>query len=48
MDITAELEYLIERKPTTDEVAEADEWLLENPGGDLSEYVSAMIEIGAL
>lgn len=42
------LEYYLERKPTADEVQEADEWLTNNPGGDLSEWVSAMIEIGAL
>jgi len=43
-----ELEYYLERKPTSDEIQEADGWLSENPGGDLSEWVSAMIEIGAL
>jgi len=47
-NLAGELEYYIERKPTNDEVQEADDWLRENPGGDLSEYVSAMIEIGAL
>jgi hypothetical protein len=47
-NIANELEYYIARKPTSDEIAQADEWLLDNPGGDLSEYVSAMIEIGAL
>lgn len=48
MSAANELEYYIERKPTNDEIAEADDWLRENPGGDLSEYVAAMIEIGAL
>ena len=43
-----DLEYYLERKPTSDEVQEADAWLAENPGGNLSEWVSAMIEIGAL
>jgi hypothetical protein len=43
-----DLEYYLERKPTSAEVEEADEWLAYNVGADLSEYVSAMREIGAL
>jgi hypothetical protein len=43
-----DLEYYLDRKPTSEEIQEADDWLLENPGANLSEWVSAMIEIGAL
>lgn len=48
MSTAANLEYHLDRKPTSDEVAEADEWVQDNPGADLSEWVSARIEIGAL
>jgi hypothetical protein len=48
MSTAADLEYYLSRKPTADEVQEADDWLTENPGGNLDEWVSAMIEIGAL
>lgn len=47
-NIAGNLEYYLDRKPTSDEVAEAEEWQRFNPGADLSEWVSAMIEIGAL
>jgi hypothetical protein len=30
-NIANELEYYIARKPTSDEIAQADEWLLDNP-----------------
>ena len=43
-----DLEYLLDRKPTSEEVEDAEDWLYDNPGGNLSEWVSAMIEIGAL
>lgn len=48
MSTRNDLEYYLEREPTADEIQEADDWLTENPGGDLSEWVSAMREIGAL
>lgn len=48
MNIADDLEYYLEREPKPSEIAEAAEWLSVNPGGDLSEWVSAMIEIGAL
>ena len=47
-DIRGELEYYLERTPTGDEIADAEEWQMDHPGTNLSEYVSAMIEIGAL
>jgi len=43
-----DLEYYLSRKPTSEEIAEADEWQQNNPGVGLSEWVDAMIEIGAL
>jgi len=43
-----DLFYYLDRRPTAEEIREADDWLAENPGGNLSEWVSAMIEIGAL
>lgn len=48
MNIAGDLEYYIDRKPTADEVTEASDWMQENPGSNLSEWVDAMIEIGAL
>ena len=42
------LEYYLEREVTADEIQEADDWIAENPGTNLDEYVSAMREIGAL
>lgn len=48
MSIAADLEYYLDRKPTNDEVVEAEEWQQDHPGASLSEYVDAMIEIGAL
>ena len=48
MNIVDDLEYYLEREPKLTEIAEAEEWLSINPGSDLSEWVSAMIEIGAL
>ena len=47
-DIANDLEYYLERKPTTDEVIEASDWMQNHPGVNLSEWVDAMIEIGAL
>jgi hypothetical protein len=43
-----DLAYYLDRKPTADEVQEADDWKQDNPGVNLAEYVDAMIEIGAL
>ena len=48
MNIEKDLEYYIGRKPTSDEVVEAEEWAEDHPGVNLSEYVDAMREIGAL
>lgn len=44
----ADLEYYVGRKVTDTEYEEAIEWQQDHPGVDLSEYVSAMREIGAL
>jgi len=44
----ADLEYYVGRKVTNAEYDEAIEWQEDHPGVDLSEYVSAMREIGAL
>lgn len=43
-----DLEYYVGRKVTNQEYEEAMEWQDDHPGVDLSEYVSAMREIGAL
>lgn len=48
MNVREELHYYLERPPTSDEIAEADAWQQDNPGANLSEWVAAMIEIGAL
>ena len=48
MDIAKDLEYYLDRKPTNEEISEAEEWQTYNPGANLSEWVDAMIEIGAL
>lgn len=46
--IKEDLEYYVGRKVTNQEYEEAMEWQDDHPGVDLSEYVSAMREIGAL
>jgi hypothetical protein len=48
MNTREALRYYLDREPTSDEIQEADDWMLENPGVNLDEWVSAMIEIGAL
>jgi hypothetical protein len=48
MSTAADLEYYLDRKPTSDEIAEAEEWQQDHPGIGLNEWVDAMIEIGAL
>jgi hypothetical protein len=48
VNLAADLEYYLDRKPTFAEIAEAEEWQQDHPGSALSEYVEAMIEIGAL
>jgi hypothetical protein len=48
VNIANDLEYYLDRKPTAGEIAEAEEWQQDHPGVNLSEYVAAMIEIGAL
>jgi len=48
MNLAADLEYYLDRKPTSEEIQEAEEWQMDHPGSNLSEYVDAMIEIGAL
>lgn len=48
MNLAAELEYYLDRKPTAAEITEAMEWVQDHPGSSLAEYVEAMIEIGAL
>jgi hypothetical protein len=47
-DTANNLAYYLDRSPTADEVIEADEWQQDNPGSSLSEWVDAMLEIGAL
>jgi hypothetical protein len=44
----SDLEYYVGRKVSEAEYEEAIEWQEDHPGADLSEYVDAMIEIGAL
>lgn len=48
MSTAHDLEYYLDRKPTAEEIQEADEWQQDHPGVNLSEWVDAMIEIGAL
>jgi hypothetical protein len=43
-----DLEYYVGRKVTNQEYEEYTEWQLDHPGTDISEYVSAMREIGML
>lgn len=47
-NVRNDLEYYLERDPTNDEVVEAADWMQDNPGVNLVEYVDAMVEIGAL
>lgn len=47
MELRRELEYYLEREVTSDDIQEADEWLSRNPGGDLSEWASAIKELDA-
>jgi hypothetical protein len=48
MSTANDLEYYLDRKPTAEEVIEADEWQQDNPGSSLSEWVDAMRDIGAI
>lgn len=48
MNLEGDLEYYLDRKPTHEEIEEAEEWQQDHPGSGLAEYVEAMIEIGAL
>jgi len=48
MNIAGDLEYYLGRKPSADEVAEAEEWAEDHPGVGLNEWVEAMREIGAI
>lgn len=48
MNIEKDLEYYLNRKPTDDEVVEAEEWMIENPSINLAEWVDAMMEAGLL
>lgn len=48
MNIEKDLEYYLNRKPTSDEVAEAEEWAEYHPEVNLSEWVDAMLEAGLL
>lgn len=47
-NIRGELEYYLDYRPADDLVAEAEQWVQENPGVGLAEWVDAMIKIGAL
>ena len=47
-DLASSLEYYLERKPTRQEIVDAEEWEQDHPDSDLAEYVEAMIQIGAL
>jgi len=46
--ISNDLEYYLGRPVTHEELEEAMGWQMDHPGVNLSEYVEAMIEIGAL
>lgn len=48
MSTAQDLEYYLGFKPSAELVAEADDWQQDNPGVGLSEWVEAMIEIGAI
>ena len=48
LGVTSELEYYLGRVPTDDEVQEAMDWITENPGINLAEYIDAMMEAGLL
>lgn len=48
MNTRDDLHYYLERPPTSEEIAEAEDWQQNHPGVNLSEWVDAMIEIGAL
>lgn len=48
MNVREELHYYLERPPTSDEIAEAEEWQQDHPGVGLNEWIDAMKEIGAI
>lgn len=47
MSLKADLEYYLEREPSPEDLAEADEWLMHNPGADISEWAAAIKELEA-
>ena len=47
MSLKSDLEYYFEREVDSETIQEAEEWLLETPGADISEWVSAIKELDA-
>ena len=45
MSLKADLEYYLEREPTPEDLAEADEWMRYHPGADISEWAQAIKEL---
>jgi hypothetical protein len=48
MSLQQDLEYYLGYKPSHDLILEAQDWQDYNPGSNLSEWVDAMREIGAV
>lgn len=48
MNIAGDLEYYLERKPTADEIAEAEAWTQDNPGANLWEWINDMVAAGLI
>lgn len=46
--ISDDLEHLLGRRFTLEDIEDALHWLAQNPDGDLTEWGSEMITIGAL
>ena len=47
MSLKEDLRYYLEREPSPEDLAEADEWLGRNPGGDIAEWAQAIVDLEA-
>ena len=45
MGLKQDLEYYFEREVSSEEVQEAEEWQNQNPGANISEWVSAILDL---
>lgn len=45
MSLRQDLEYYLERDVSSQEIQEAEEWQSHNPGADIAEWASAILDL---